>query len=103
MCLVSTGVTMFNANAIPVVGWILDFVLKISLAIPFWFIWTRCGLGEKFFYFLPKIYQTPGFWETVGLFIAVPILNLIFMPKIVSVRQTNKVTVDEKEEEKEEF
>ena len=81
-------------NAIPGIGWALDFVLKVSLAIPFWLIWTVFGLGEKYFGFLPPVYQTPSFWNCVGLFIAVPILYLIFVPKIVtvSVDQTNKET-----------
>ena len=77
-------------NAIPGIGWALDFFFKVSLAIPFWLIWTWFGLGEKYFYFLPPVYQAPGFWNCVGLFIAVPILYLIFVPKLFSVKVEQK-------------
>lgn len=77
-------------NTIPIVGWLLDFIFKASLALPFWLIWSVWGLGKKYFYFLPQIYFEPGFWECLGLFIAVPILYMIFIPKIVSVSQSNK-------------
>jgi hypothetical protein len=76
-------------SAFPVVGWVIDLFFKASLAVPFWLIWTVFGLGEKYFYFLPPIYHTPTFWECVGLFVAVPILYWIFVPRLVSVSQTN--------------
>jgi hypothetical protein len=76
-------------NTIPVFGWLLDFILKASLALPFWLIWTIWGMGKKYFYFLPQTYLEPGFWECLGLFIAVPILYMIFIPKIVYVSQSN--------------
>ncbi len=81
---------MSALNGIPLIGWIIDFCIKVSLAIPFWIIWSLCGIGNKFFYFLPEIYREPGFWEIVGLFIAVPILYLIFVPKLVKVSQNNE-------------
>lgn len=89
-------------NFIPVSGWILDLFLKMSLAAPFWFIWTVWGLGEKYFYFLPKVYHGPGFWDCVGVFMVVPILRLIFVPQIVSVTQknTNNESNEKKEPEK---
>lgn len=87
-------------NAIPVVGWLLDFIFKVSLALPFWLIWTVGGLGRKYFYFLPEVYQSPPFWNCVGLFIAVPILYLIFVPKIVSVSSSSKTGTDKKKDEK---
>jgi hypothetical protein len=76
-------------NSIPIFGWLLDFGLKVSLAIPFYIIWTGFGLGDKYAAFLPEPYREPGFWNCVGLFIAVPILYGIFIPKIWSVSQTN--------------
>jgi hypothetical protein len=36
-------------NTIPVIGWLVDFVIKVSLAVPFWICWTVGGLGKKFF------------------------------------------------------
>ncbi len=77
-------------NYIPVVGWMLDLIFKASLALPFWLMWTVFGLGAKFFYFLPPVYHAPGFWELLGLFIAVPILYHIFVPKLASVSQSNE-------------
>lgn len=49
-------------NAIPVFGWMLDFFFKASLAVPFWIIWTGFGVGETYAYWLPPVYQHPGFW-----------------------------------------
>lgn len=77
-------------NALPIVGWLIDLLLKASLAVPFWLIWTVFGLGEKYFYFLPTIYHAPGFWDCVGVFIIVPILYGIFIPKLISITQTDK-------------
>jgi len=62
-------------NNIPVLGWILDFVFKASLSVPFWVLWTKAGLGGKYFYFLPEVYLDPGFWNVVGVFILLGILK----------------------------
>lgn len=69
-------------NSIPFFGWFLDFLLKVSLAIPFYIIWTGFGIGSKYFDFLPPAYHAPGFWNCVGIFIVVPIIYGIFIPKI---------------------
>lgn len=74
-------------NAIPGIGWFLDLFFKISLSIPFWIIWTGFGIGRNYFDFLPEKYQAPGFWDCVGIFIVIPIIYGIFVPKLVSVRQ----------------
>lgn len=50
-----------DLNCIPIFGWLLDLGLNISLAVPFYIIWTRFGIGEKYFYFLPEIYKNPSF------------------------------------------
>jgi hypothetical protein len=78
-----------NINSLPVVGWILSAVFAVSTAIPFWMIWTACGLGRKYFYFLPEVYQSIGFWECVGLFVVVGILKSLLTPRFVSVSQSN--------------
>jgi hypothetical protein len=87
-------------NAIPFVGWVMDFGFKVSLAIPFWIIWTFFGLGEKYFYFLPTVYRAPGFWDCVGFFIAVPILYAIVIPTIVRVVNTQTVGSENKPKQK---
>ncbi|OHD14372.1 MAG: hypothetical protein A2Z98_12475 [Spirochaetes bacterium GWB1_27_13] len=76
-------------NKIPLIGWLLDFIFKVSLAVPFWFCWKVCRLGQKFFGFLPTQYQNIGFWETVGLFI---ITGIIFsFVKIMQVSNTTNI------------
>jgi hypothetical protein len=87
-----------NLNTIPFAGWFLDFVLKVSLAIPFWFIWTILDIGKKYFSFLPEIYLSPSFWDTVGVFIVVPIAYSIFIPKIVGVSNNQVVKLREDDE-----
>lgn len=77
-------------SAIPIVGWLIDLIVKASLALPFWLIWTVFGLGEKYFYFLQPVYRAPSFLDCLGLFIAVPILYAIFIPKLASVHQINQ-------------
>ena len=76
-------------NSFPVIGWLIDFGFKASMSVPFWFIWTYFGLGKKYFYFLPEVYQSVPFWHCVGLFIVIPIAYAIIIPRIVSVSQTN--------------
>lgn len=72
-------------NAIPVIGWAVSLFFSISLAIPFWLIWTVFGIGEKYFYFLPPVYYDPGFWACVGIFMVVSILKLVFVPRLASI------------------
>jgi hypothetical protein len=77
-------------NALPFVGWFLSLFFSISLAIPFWIVWTVCGIGETYFYWLPKVYQAPGFWASVGLFMVISILKAVLVPKLVSVSSESK-------------
>ena len=77
-------------NAIPFVGWFISAFFAISLAVPFWFIWTVCGIGESYAYWLPAVYQRPGFWSCVGIFIVVSILKLVFVPRFASVSSSSK-------------
>lgn len=77
-------------NAIPFIGWLLSLFFNVSLAIPFWIVWTACGIGQKFGYFLPPVYQSIDFWNCVGLFIAVSIIKHVFIPKFVSVSNEAK-------------
>jgi len=76
-------------NAVPFVGWAMSFGFSVSLAIPFWICWTLCGIGARYFYFAPAVYQCIPFWHCVGLFIVMSILRGLF-PVLVSVSQTNK-------------
>ncbi len=87
-----------NMNMLPFGGWVVYFIYKVSLALPFWLIWSVMGIGAKFFPFLPPVYLAPGFWETVGVFIVIPIVYSIFIPRIVNISVNNR-TVNKKEEE----
>lgn len=69
-------------NRLPIVGWLLSFLFNLFLSIPFWFIWTVLGIGEKFFSFLPEAFQAPGFWSVVGLFICLEIIRNVIFPSM---------------------
>lgn len=66
-------------NAIPIIGWLISFVLATFLAIPFWFIWTYLEIGAMFV-FLPESLQNPGFWATVGVFMCLSIFKAVALP-----------------------
>lgn len=72
-------------NGIPLFGWGLSLFFSISFAIPFWIVWTVCGIGKDYFYFLPPVWQNPGFWSCVGIFTAVSIIKAVFTPKFVNI------------------
>ena len=72
-------------NGIPFLGWFISFFFNVSLAVPFWIAWTNCKIGEKFFSFLPVVYQNISFWNCVGLFICISILKSVIVPKIMEV------------------
>ena len=80
-------------NNIPVIGWLVSAALNISLAVPFWICWTACGIGSTFCPFLPLNWQTPGFWQCVGIFICASIVKL-FVPTLVSSSSSSN-TMDE--------
>jgi hypothetical protein len=79
-------------NAIPFVGWFLSAFVSFCLAVPFWFIWTVCGIGETYAYWLPPVYRHPGFWACLGIFMVVSIIKSVFVPKLVSVSNDAKMS-----------
>lgn len=74
--------------AVPVFGWLIGLFFHISLAVPFWICWN--ALAPKFFYWLPPVYQSVGFWECVGLFIILSVLKMVLVPRLASMSNTNK-------------
>lgn len=72
-------------NAIPILGWIVSVCVGISVSVPFWFLWTVCGLGNKYFGFLPSIYLHIPFWNCVGLFVIISIIKAMIMPNNINV------------------
>jgi len=86
-------------NKIPFFGWFLSIVAAIGLAVPFWFCWTVFGLGPKYFYWLPAVYQSIPFWDAVGLFIVISIVKGTLTPKFARVSNTTTTQVEAKKEE----
>jgi len=76
-------------NSLPIIGWILSLTFTTSTAVPFWIAWTACGVGERYFYFLPDVYHGVSFWGCVGAFLCVGILKRVLTPSFVTVTQTN--------------
>ena len=81
-------------NKIPFAGWLISALAAISLAVPFWLFWSFLGIGKTYFYFLPLVYQTIPFWDSVGLFIVISIIKSVLTSKIVTVSNTQKVNTD---------
>lgn len=79
-------------NAIPLFGWFMSIAFSTSLSVPFWFFWSICGIGEKYFYWLPQIYHYISFLNCIGLFVVISILKATIVPKIISVDIKNKDT-----------
>lgn len=74
-------------NALPIFGWLLSLFVQTSMAVPFWFCWTVCGLGQIYFYWLPTVYHNMPFWHCVGVFMILSILKAVLIPKLVNVEQ----------------
>lgn len=74
-------------NAIPFFGWLLSFLISFSLAIPFYFIWN--ALAPTYFYFVPVVYQNLPFWDTVGLFMIIPILKHMLFPTLIKASSSS--------------
>ena len=62
----------------------------------FWFFWTICGVGGRYFYFLPAPYQSIPFWDCFGLFVVIGALKWILLDGVF-YRDTK--TGSEREEE----
>jgi hypothetical protein len=67
-------------NCIPILGWLLSFLVYCSFAVPFWFLWTYVGISEIYFYWLPPIYLNIPFWDCVWLGMIISILKSVVLP-----------------------
>lgn len=65
-------------NAIPILGWLISFILAASLSVPFYFLWN--GLAPTYFYWLPKVYLDVPFLHCVGLFMLMPMVKFLVFP-----------------------
>ena len=77
-------------NKLPIIGWALSLAANISLSVPFWIAWTCCGIGAKYFYWLPPVYQSIPFWNCVGLFVCISIIKGTLIPTLASVNNSNE-------------
>lgn len=67
-------------NAIPILGWLLSLLLSMSVAVPVWYCWTVCGLGEIYGGSLPTVWRAVPYWHIVGLVIVVSTLRATVWP-----------------------
>lgn len=50
------------------------------LAIPVWLLWTACGLGARYFSFLPAAWQSAPLPHLLGLFLLFGITRTALSP-----------------------
>jgi len=67
-------------NCIPILGWLLSFLIYWSFAVPFWFLWSYVGIGKIYFYWLPHVYLNIPFWDCVWLGMIFSILKCVVFP-----------------------
>lgn len=66
--------------AIGIFGAAIAFAVVVTF--PLWFIWTYLGYGVKYFYWLPGVFQAPGFWNVLGLMVLISILRGLFLGSV---------------------
>lgn len=66
--------------------WAMNVLTALVLSVPFWICWTFFGIGQKYFYFVPAVYQHIPFWNCVGLFIISGIIKGL-IPQLISITQ----------------
>lgn len=75
---------MFRIIVESVVGLIVGFATTIAfsiiLALIFWVVWIKFGIGLKYFAFLPTTYLQIGFWDTIGVFLILDVLKTVALP-----------------------
>lgn len=57
-------------------GWLWTCVL----AVPIWLLWSVCGLGARYFGFLPPAWQSVSLLHAVGLLLLLAIGRSAFSP-----------------------
>lgn len=73
---------------LPVVGWLIGFVLAFGMAVPFYYCWN--ALAPIYFAaWVPPIFLQLPFWHIVGLFVIISILKAMLVPNWGSSNTTN--------------
>jgi len=57
---------------------ILSWLWTCLLAVPVWLLWTVCGLGRRYFGFLPEGWQSISLSSLIGLFLTAVLLRSAF-------------------------
>jgi len=73
---------------LPVVGWLIGFVITFFLAIPFYFLWNYCA--PIYMYWLPLVYQQIPFWDCVWLAMTISITKLVLLPRFGTTVENKK-------------
>lgn len=73
---------------VPVIGWLLGFVIAFLASIPFYFLWNWAA--PVYFYFLPHVYQAVPFWHCVALFMLSPLVKMLVYPSMPSCGSSSK-------------
>jgi len=64
----------------------LSWLWTLFLALPAWLLWSHCGLGVRYFGFLPTAWQSPSMLDMVALFLLVTIGRSVLWPTRVSLQ-----------------
>jgi hypothetical protein len=73
---------------IPVIGWLLGFLVAFFLSIPFYFIWN--ALAPTYFGWLPAVWLNIPFWHMVGLFMIFSVLRFTLLPSVTASATVEK-------------
>ena len=68
-----------------IVGILINILIDVLVALPFWLFWTVFGIGSKYFYFLPDIYHSVSLWHCIGIFLCIGMFRMIFVKSSTNV------------------
>ena len=69
-------------SKLPIIGWVLGFLIAVFMAIPFYFLWNF--IAPIYLTFLPQIWLSLPFWNCVWLFLLISIIKSILFSGIFS-------------------
>jgi len=64
----------------------LAWLWTCVFAVPVWLLWTDCGLGTRYFTFLPVTWQSVPLMHVVGLFLLIAIMRTAMSPMKFTVK-----------------
>jgi len=72
-----------------IVGVVVNLLIDVLVAVPFWLFWTVFGIGSKYFYVLPDTFHRIPLWHCIGIFMCIGTIRLIFVKNNTNV--SNKI------------